>query len=407
MENIIKFGVLKETKNPPDRRVAVTPEQCIEIQNRFPNVEIFIQRSELRCFKDHEYENLGLKLVDSLEHCDVLIGVKEVSIPTLIEGKTYIFFSHTAKKQSYNRKLLQEILTKKITLLDYEYFTDINKNRLVAFGKWAGIVGSYNALIAYGKRNKLFELKRAKDCFDFNELKQHVTEINLPAIKILISGGGRVAKGAMETLSLLNLKKVSPSDFLTKTFNEPVICQIDADVYTKRKDGSAFDFQHFFKNPRMYESSFKPYTKVADIYIAAHFWDNNSPAFITKQDYIETDFNIKIIADVSCDIIDPIASTLRPSTIAEPFYGYNSATGSEGDAWDDNNITVMSIDNLPGELPRNASVEFGTGLIEKVYPSLFGEDTNGIIERATIAKNGKLGNHFVYLQNFVDEKEYK
>lgn len=404
MERKIKFGVLKETKTPPDRRVAVTPEQCVEIQKRFPHVEVFVQRSDIRCYKDEEYENLGIQLVDSLENCDILIGVKEVHIPTFIADKTYIFFSHTAKKQSYNRGLLQEVVKKNITLLDHEYFTDTKGMRLVAFGKWAGIVGAYNALIAYGKRNKLFDLKRAKDCFDFEEVKQHVAEIKLPAIKILITGGGRVAKGAMETLSPLNLKKVSPEDFLAKTFDEPVLCQIDADVYTKRKDGQPFEFAHFFKNPTMYESTFKPFTKVADMYIAAHFWDNNSPRFITPEMYKEDDFSIKVIADVSCDIADPIASTLRPSTIADPFYGYNPKTGKEDNAWYENNITVMAIDNLPGELPRDASIEFGTGLVEKVYPALLDEDTEGIIERATIATKGGLGKNYGYLKGFLEGK---
>ena len=405
MTNKIKLGILKETKNPPDRRVAVTPAQAKEILNKFPNVEVVAQRSELRCFSDNEYSKLGIPLVDSVSDCDILIGVKEVAIDALIENKTYIFFSHTAKKQPYNRKLLQEIIKKKITLKDHEYFTDKNKMRLVAFGKWAGIVGAYNALIGFGLRNNLYILKRAKDCFDFKEMIKHVEEVKLPNIKILITGGGRVAKGAMETLAPLKLKYVNPEDFISKTFNEPVVCQIDADTYTRHKEGKEFDFKHFFANPTEYESTFRPYAENADIYIAAHFWDSKSPEFITESDFKSGKIKLQIIADISCDIKHPIASTLRPSTIAEPFFGYNPITGLEGQAFDKNNITIMTIDNLPGELPRDSSTEFGNTLIERVYPSLFEEDKDEIIERATIVKNGKLTSKYSYLKDFVEGKE--
>ncbi|OFX42775.1 MAG: hypothetical protein A2046_00625 [Bacteroidetes bacterium GWA2_30_7] len=401
----MKFGILKETKNPPDRRVAVTPNQAKEILNKFPNVEVFAQKSELRCFNDKEYSSLNIPLSDNISDCDILIGVKEVAVDALLENKTYIFFSHTAKKQPYNQKLLQEIIKKKITLLDHEYFTDKNKLRLVAFGKWAGIVGAYNALIGFGLRNNLYKLKRAKDCFDFKEMIKHVEEVKLPNIKILITGGGRVAKGAMETLAPLKLKYVKPDEFISKTFNEPVICQIDADTYTRHKNGNAFDIKHFFANPTEYESTFRPFAENADIYIAAHYWDPKSPEFITENDFKSGKIKIQFIADISCDIKHPIASTLRPSTIAEPFFGYNPVTGEEGSAFEKNNITVMTIDNLPGELPRDASVEFGNTLVERVYPSLFGNDTEGIIERATIVKNGKLTSAFSYLKAFAEGKE--
>ena len=401
----LKVAVLKETKTPPDRRVVLPPSEALEVTKRFPNVELFIQPSDIRSYRDEEYSELGLNLKEDISDCDILLGVKEVKIEKLIPEKTYLFFSHTAKKQSYNRPLLQAFLDKKITLLDHEYLTDKSGMRLVAFGRWAGIVGAYNGLIAFGKRNNLFNLKRAKDCHDLKEMISEVKKIKLPPIKILITGGGRVAHGALETLAPLNLKIVSAEDFLNKSFDEAVICQIEPDNYTKRKDGSEFDMMHFFKNPEAYESTFKPFTKVTDFYIPCHFWDEKSPVFFTKDDIREPDFKISVIADVSCDIDGPVASTIRPSTIADPFYGYVPETGTEGDAWDKNNITVMAVDNLPGELPRDASIDFGQGLIDKVFPSMFGEDTEGIVERATITKDGKLTKIFSYLQDFADGKE--
>lgn len=401
----LRVGVLRETKNPPDRRVVLSPALAVEIEKTFPNVELFVQPSKIRSYKDKEYEKRGLKLKEDLSDCDILLGVKEVSIPTLIPGKSYLFFSHTAKKQSYNRPLLQACIEKNITLIDHEYLTDKKGLRLVAFGQWAGVVGAYNGLIAFGKRTGLFELKRAKDLHDVEELLAEVKKIKLPAIKILITGGGRVAHGALRTLAPLNLEQVSAEDFLNKEFDEAVVCQIDPDEYVKRKDGAHFDLANFFAHPDEFESTFKPYTKVTDFYIACHFWAQKSPVFMTKADMKEDDFKIRVIADVSCDIDGPIPSTIRPSTIANPFYGYNPNTNTEGNAWDLDHITVMAIDNLPGELPRDASVDFGKGLIERVFPSLFGEDKNGVIERASITKGGKLTERYAYLQDFVDGKE--
>jgi len=401
----LKVGILKETKNPPDRRVAVTPNVATHLKNQFPELEIFVQKSDLRAIKDEEFEEKGLTLTDDLSNCDVLFGVKEVAIPTLIADKTYIFFSHTAKKQKHNQKLLQECARLGITLMDHEYFTDKNNMRLVAFGKWAGVVGAYNALIGYGKRTGLYELKRANQCFDLKEMLACAAEVKLPAIKILITGGGRVAHGALETLSALKLNVVSPEDFLTKEFNEAVICRLDPQHYTRRKDGAEFDFNHFVKHPAEYESTFKPFQHAADIYIPCHFWDPASPKFILREDYLDPKFRIKVIADVSCDMDGPIASTLRASTIAVPFYGYDPNSGQEGDSFKQSNVTVTSIDNLPGELPRDASEDFSMALAKNVFPAFANNDPDGVIERATILYKGKLTPRYSFLQNFLDGKE--
>jgi alanine dehydrogenase len=401
MDKILKIGVLRETKNPPDRRVAITPQTGSELIKKFKNIEIFVQPSDLRCFKDDEYINSGLIIKEDLSDCDILIGVKEVNLDTIIADKKYLFFAHVAKQQPYNRKLFKELISKQVTLLDYEYITKPNGQRVVAFGKWAGIVGAYNALIAYGIKYNLFELKRAKDCFDFKEMLVELKKVKLQPIKILITGKGRVGKGALETLSPLKFKEVTAAEFLNNSFNEPVICNIDADEYTKRKDGLIFDFQHFFKNPEMYQSNFKKFTQVADLYIAAHFWDSKSPIFIGKEDFKDDLFNIKVIADISCDIAEPIASTIRPSTIAEPFYDFNPLNEIEEAPFSKvTNITVMAIDNLPGELPRDSSEYFSKELIDNAFEALLGNDKEGIIVRATILNKGQITERYSYLESY-------
>ncbi len=399
----LKIGVLKETKNPPDRRVAITPKQGKRILDKFPNVEIYVQPSEIRAYKDEEYLKEGLPLKEDLSNCDILIGVKEVKMNTFIPSKKYLFFAHVAKEQPYNKSLIQKMIKDKITLVDYEYLTDAKGIRQVAFGKWAGIVGAYNAIRAEGlKNNYLSNLKPASDYKDKDEMYENLKDIELKPQKIIITGGGRVAGGAEETLKAANIKQVSPSDFLSKNYDKPVYTKLEPIDYVKHKKKKGFDLAHFFQNPTEYVSIFEPYTKVANIYIPCHFWDNKSPVFFTPEQAKKDDFNIKIIADVSCDIAMPIPSTLRPSTIADPYFDYNPDTKKEESAFSDkNNITVMAVDNLPGELPRDASKYFGDILIEAVFPYLFGDDTKKIVERATILKDGKLTERYKYLKNYT------
>jgi saccharopine dehydrogenase (NAD+, L-lysine-forming) len=401
MNKIIRIGILKETKIPPDRRVPFSPRQIRKLRGQFPQAVFCLQPSEIRCFADYEYEDSGVELKTDLSDCDILIGIKEILSSTLIPGKTYMFFSHTGKMQPHNRKLLQEMAIRKITLIDYEYLTDQNNNRLVAFGRWAGIVGAYNGLRAYGERYRLYQLKPAHQCFNFEEMQKELQKVQLSPIKILITGGGRVAGGAMEILGSLNIREVKPEDYLSNNFNEPVICRIDPWHYVRRKAGSEFSMNHFIAYPDHYESTFKPYTKVTDLLMACHYWDPTSPVFMNPADMKEPDFRIKVIADISCDINGSIPSTIRTSSIEKPFYGYKALTGTETPPFDPGSITVMAVDNLPGELPRDASEYFGEMLIEKVIPALLEGDTKGTINKATILRKGRLSTRFSYLRDYL------
>ena len=402
----IKLGVLKETKTPPDRRTALSPKTAFELQKRFPNIEIVIQSSDLRAFKDEEYRAKGLKVVEDVSDCDILAGVKEVKIDKLIPNKTYLFFAHIAKKQEHNKNLAKALIDKKITMIDYEYLTDNNGRRIVAFGYWAGIVGAYNGMRAWGKRTKEFDLPAAHDMHDKKEMFAKISEIKISKpVRIVITGGGRVAQGACETLAAFGIKEVYPEEFLSSDFDEPVFTKLDPCHYVRHKDGREFDLFYFFNHPEEFVSTFKYYTKKADVYIAAHFWNPKSPRFYTAEDTKSPDFNIKVVADISCDVDDgPIGSTLRASTIANPFYDFNPETGMEEPAFsNEKNITVMAVDNLPGELPRDSSEDFSTGLVEKVFPHLIEEQNNPIIERATITKNGKFTERFDYLTDWIKE----
>ncbi len=400
---MIKIGLIKEGKTPPDKRVAFTPLQAEEIQQRYPNVKIIVEPSEIRCFKDEEYINVGVEVGD-ISNCEILMGIKEVPIPKLLDNKTYLFFSHTIKKQPYNRKLLQEVLKKNIRLIDYEALKDSQGNRLVAFGRFAGIVGAYNALWVYGNRYNKFKLRRAHECFDINDLKLELRKVTLDPIKIVLTGAGRVAKGSMETLDTAGIRKVNVYDFLNKTYDGPVYVQLSSVDYHFKSNGGAFNREEFHRHPENYTSDFKKFTEVADILLAGAYWNPNAPVLFTREDMSDPKFRTKIIADITCDINGSVPCTTKASSIVDPIYDYNPESALTAvPLSDEKNITVMAVDNLPCELPRSASEEFGRDLIDKILRPLIEEDIERIIRRGTVAKDGTLTAEFYYLRDYVNQ----
>lgn len=400
----ISIGLIREGRIPPDKRVPFTPVQTEEIVQRFPHVIMLCESSPVRCYTDKEYEEYGIPVISAVDDCDILMGIKEVQIPDLIANKTYLFFSHTLKAQPHNKKLLQTILQKKIRLIDYEALRDSQGNRLVAFGRFAGIVGAYNGLLTYGQRFGLFTLRRAFECFDINDLKLEVHKVKLPPMKIALTGAGRVAKGAMETLDTAGIRKVSPAEYLSHTFDEAVYVQLGSADYHVRNEGGHFNRDEFHRDPQRYHSTFAEYTKVTDLLLAGAFWNPKAPVLFTASDMCAPGFSIKVVADITCDINGSVPSTKKATSIADPLYDYDPKTDSLHPPMSNPNfITVMAIDNLPCELPRSASEEFGRDLIDRILKPLLMEDTDGVIARGTIAENGNLTPHFEYLRDYVSE----
>ena len=399
----MKVGVLRETRRWQDRRVAITPETAVLIQQNYPEIELFVQSSKLRVHQDQEYQKLGIPVVDDVSHCDLLIGVKEVANEALVDGKTYLMFSHVAKKQAYNQDFFKLMAQKKITLIDYEYFVDQHRARLVAFGFWAGVVGAYYAFVGIGKRFCRTELPGPEKCRDMNELHQQLNRLKIPALKIVVTGGGRVASGALEIINYLGIPEVLPREFLEYSYDHAFFTRLDPADYVERKAGN-FEDDHFYNHPKAYESAFLPYTKVADVLIAGHFWNQDSPHFFTADDLNSEEFGISLVSDISCDVPGPIPTTLRTSEIESPFYDVNTSTLTEQKPFSSSShVTVTAVDNLPAALPMDASRSFARDLYHEVFPFLFGEDRENIIERATILKEGKLTPRFSYLNDFLEE----
>lgn len=402
----MKFAIIRERKNPPDRRVVFSPEKLTELNKRFPEAIVKVETSPIRVFSDEQYKKAGFEVTGNILDCDVMIGVKEVPIEALIPNKKYFFFSHTIKKQPYNRNLLRAILDKNIELYDHEVITDKRGNRLIGFGRYAGIVGAYNGFRAIGLRTNSYHLPKAETLEDQKALIQELQNISIPNIKILLTGNGKVAKGAKEMLDAMQISQIqNVDDYLNNDFDEPVYCMIDVLDYNKRKDGKIVNNRDFYRHPELYVSDFMRFAKVTDFFIAGHFYGDGAPLLFTRNDAKSKDFNIKYVADISCDIDGPVACTIKPSTINDPIYGYDPETESEVDFKNEKAITVMAVDNLPCELPKDASEGFGELFLKNVIPAFYNNDAEGILARSKMTENGKLTEKYAYLQDFVDGKE--
>ena len=397
-----KVGIAREGKVPPDFRVPLTPEQCGLVHAKFPNVELIVQNSPIRTFSDDEYRQQGIRVQEDLSECDIIMGVKEFTPESLIPGKTYIFFSHTLKKQPYNRQLLQTILDKKIRLIDYEVMKNRIGKRLIGFGRYAGIVGCYNGFRALGLKSQSYRILKASECENRLQVEEELKKVVLSSTcKIVLTGGGRVGYGAREIFDLLPILEVTPEEFISQKYDQPVFAHLGVEDYYARKDGTEFNKSDFYSNPEKYKSVFEKYADQADMFVAGHYWSENSPLILPREALQNT--RLSVLADISCDIDGPLAPTIRPATVEDPIYGYNPKTGLEEAYLTAGNIAVMAVDNLPCELPKDASEDFGGELIRSIFPALFVEDPDDIIGRATETTfEGELSPAFAYLSDYVN-----
>jgi alanine dehydrogenase len=401
----MKFGIITERKSPPDKRVVFSPQKLAELKEKYPQAEIKVESSDIRVFRDEEYSARGFEVSTDMSDCDVLIGVKEVPIDNLIPSKKYIFFSHTIKKQPHNQKMLQAIIDKNIDLYDHETFVNQENKRLIGFGRYAGNVGTYNGFRAFGIKYEMFNLPKAETLPDKDALVMRLRKLILPPLKIVLTGKGKVGMGAKEMLDAMKIKQVTVENYLSKNYSEPVYVQLDIEDYNKKKDGKPFDKNDFYKNPSNYVSDFERFTKVSDMFIAGHFYGNDAPVILSHAMLKTADNRIKIIADISCDVAGPLACTLRASTIAYPFYGYHPYEDREVDIHHPAAIVIMAVDNLPCELPKDASEGFGEMFMEHVIPAFYNGDADGVLKRAQITDHGKLTERFRYLAGYIKEKE--
>ena len=399
----VHIGIIKERKIPRDNRAPFTPGQINYLMKTYPELAVSIEPDDERCFRDEDYKKAGAIISNDLRKCDVIFGVKEIPSDYLFNNKQYFFFSHTIKGQSYNMPMLRNILKRGIHLIDYELLTNNSGKRLVAFGRYAGLVGAYNALWTYGKKSGVYMLPRAFESGSILAMFEIVKEIKLPALKFLVTGTGRVASGAAEILEQAGVQKVSRKSYLSDNkMNAPVYLQLGMKDYHKSKNGDEFNYQDFYADPSSFSSTFHQYIPHTDVLITGAYWDPKAPVLFTREDMLKQDFNIGIIADITCDIRGSVPSTIRASSIENPVYDYDPSNDQEKPAFT-GQYSVMAIDNLPNEIPADASTGFGEALSKKVFPELFKKESE-LIRRASIAKGGELMPAFSYLGKYLENQ---
>lgn len=403
----MKIAIIKETKIPEDNRVALSPAQVISLNQEFPNSEIVVQSSDIRAFTDDDYRKSGITVVDDVSDCDVLFGIKESQIDILIPGKHYFFFAHVAKMQEYNRPLLQAMLAKNLTFSDYEYLVDENGERVCAFGWWAGVVGVYYTLRGYLLREGCNLLPKPDRKFTLAQMRTILATAQLPKVKILITGNGRVAQGATYVMRECRAQELTCEQFMSdETVNTLSFYRASVNELVKRKDGQPFDRNDFRNNPEEYESDFMKFAKHTDIFVSCHFWDPKAPVYLEQEDFQKYKLPIQMIGDITCDICGSIKSTIRSSTHAEPYYDFNPVTHKEEPSFSSlSNVTVMAVDTCPNALAIDASVYFGEMLTEHVFKPLLRGEGSKVIQGATIIRDGELTEKFSYLDDFSKEKE--
>lgn len=397
---MIKIGLLQERKIPADNRVALTPAQCKWIQKNATDVKVIVQSSPDRCYSDKEYSSAGVEVKQNLSECDILLGIKEVPEKYLIEGKTYLFFSHTKKQQSYNQRMFQAILEKKITLIDYECLEHDDGQRILGFGFFAGVVGAHNGMMAYGQRTGQFGLGRVHKQQSFRELIHTYFGLKLPRMKVVVTGSGRVAHGVLEVMNLMGIIEVEPDEFLEREFAYPVFTQLKGGDLYKHKETGIYQREDFHQHPENYRCKFLPFTKSADVLMNGIYWDTDMPRLFEWEDLSKKDFRITTIADITDDKGGSVPCNLGDTTIQDPVYGVHRLTREKTAPYLSDSIDIMAVGNLPNELPRDASRYFGEQLIKYVLEDLV-RGGSPIIERATMVRKGKLTGPYSYLEEYA------
>lgn len=399
---MLRIGLLRERKKSADERVAFTPAQCAKINADYSYLKIVVEPSPIRCFSDGEYLAEGIELTDNLEKCDVLIGIKEVPSDHLIPGKTYFFFSHTKKKQPHNQGMMHALIEKKIRMIDYECLTYSDEQRILGFGLFAGMVGAHNGLLTYGKKNGLFWLPAANEIRSYKELLKAYERLKLPSIKIVVTGSGKVAAGVLDVFTQLDIEGVEPTDFLTHQYEYPVFTHLKGANLYARKDNDLFHRDDFHAHPEAYKCLFSSYVNQADVLMNGIYWENKIARLFEKEDIKRLDWRLNVIADITCDVNGSVPINMGASTIADPVYGIDRNTFERTTPFQNTKdvIDVMAVDNLPNELPYDASQYFGLHLEKYILPELLKPESN-ILKRATICENGKLTKRYEYLSDYA------
>lgn len=442
------LGVRREDKNIWERRVPITPEHARQLQEEH-GIEVWVQPSEIRVFRDEEFAQAGAQVEEDLSPCPVVLAVKEIPVHFFRPGHTYVFFAHVIKGQPYNMPMLSALLELGCQLIDYEKATDEQGRRLIFFGRHAGLAGMIDTLWALGQRldwegipNPFSDLRQTRHYDRLDEAQAAVTAVGeriaregLPEqITPLVcgfAGYGNVFRGANEIIELLPVREIEPrevaavsqsSDYARDVVykvvfkEEHTVEPISPDVRPSTGSGHCFELQDYYDHPEKYRPKFNVYLPHLTLLVNCTYWEAKYPRLVTKADlkqlYGETEPpRLRVIGDISCDIEGAIESTVKCTEPGDPVYVYDPFEDRAVDGFEGRGPVVLAVDILPSELPREASEYFGDVLMQYI-PAIAQADYSvpfeelalpPEIKRAVIVYQGELTPDYCYIKKYLEE----
>jgi len=432
------IGIRHEDKYAMERRVPLIPRH-VERLIKTKKLDIVVQSSDKRIFPDEEYQKAGAAIADNLKNCDVIFGVKEIPETFFETGKTYIFFSHVIKGQSYNMPMLRRMMELKCNLIDYEKVVDEQGKRLIFFGRYAGLAGMINSLWSLGLRLKEYgtdtpflNLKQARHYSSLAEARnaisavgQELAEKGLPRelrpFTVAFTGYGNVSQGAQEILGLLPVKEISPEKLLELEKREHLPNNLIYKVVFKEEHlvepvepGTEFDLHDYYANPQHYRGTFSKYLPHLSMLINCIYWDARYPRLVTKEQlaglFRDGRPKLTVVGDISCDVNGAVEFTEKATEIEDPIFVYDPFIQSITMGHQGEGMLVMAVDILPSELPRDSSSGFSDVLMNFVKPIAdcdFNDEFEDLdlpraVKRALILHNGELTPDYRYLEEYIN-----
>jgi alpha-aminoadipic semialdehyde synthase len=428
-------GIRREDKSIWERRVPLIPDHVPFLREL--GIDVGVQPSDSRVFKENEYVSAGATIAEDLSKCPVVFAVKEIPSPFFQKGGTYVFFSHTIKGQPHNMPMLKRLMELGCNLIDYERVVDDRDRRLVFFGWHAGVAGMVETLAALGKRlasegieSPFNALKQPIEYTSIHEAKTVLEVIHrwikvdglpdaLVPFVVGVTGYGNVSKGAQEMLDILPVKEIHPSELKTLNSCSPgakhtVYKTIfkEEDIVVPRRRDDPFALQDYYDHPEKYEGIFEMYLPYLSVLVNCIFWTPRYPRLVTKE-YLRNKWQgtkLRAIGDVSCDIDGSIEATAKVTDPSNPTFVWDPVTGKTVDGWEGNGPVIMAIDFLPAELPRDASVYF-SNVLKEFVPAIaladYGVEFEHLalpepIKKALVLHRGKLTPEYRYLEKFLE-----
>lgn len=428
-------GILSETHDKLERRTPLTPTDTRWLIKK--GVKVEVESSKIRIFKNEQYKKAGAKVLDRCKEANLLLGVKQPEASNIHKDKIYMVFSHTIKGQPENIPLLKQFKKRRVTLIDYEKITDLHGRRLVYFGRFAGICGLIDSLHYLGKKLEYKGIKNPfeaiKPAYQYGSLSQVIQAMvgvsnvisrkgfdsRISPFIIGITGHGNVSDGVQRVLRPLNPIEIHPKDILKFVRHQKYVYnKIYKIVFLREeklrsKNGSGFYFEEYLKYPVRFESNMDIYLPYLNILIHTSYWDSRYPRMVTKKMINRLSrrktFRLDFIADISCDINGSIELTYKSTTQDNPIFTYDPKKKIFVDGYKQDGITILAVDNLPAELPKDSSEHF-SGLIRDYVYQIAAHGVKDItnhtaipqeIRQAVITQGGRLTRDFGYLKRYL------